>query len=140
MIYGHNMKTGAMFGNLRNWENASFYHKNPIIHFETMYEEGDYVIFSVGTFTETVLRNGLLVYATSDETAAQERLADFVKVLERNSLYTNAISVSGDDQLLLLITCDGKDNERRVIAARSVRDGEQVEALEKAVQKARKKR
>ena len=105
-----------------------------------MYEEGDYVIFSVGTFTETVLRNGLLVYATSDETAAQERLADFVKVLERNSLYTNAISVSGDDQLLLLITCDGKDNERRVIAARSVRDGEQVEALEKAVQKARKKR
>ena len=41
------MKTGAMFGNLRNYENASFYHKNPFISFDSMYEKGRYVIFAV---------------------------------------------------------------------------------------------
>ena len=47
VLYGHNMKTGAMFGNLRNYENASFYHKNPFISFDSMYEKGRYVIFAV---------------------------------------------------------------------------------------------
>lgn len=29
ILYGHNMKTGAMFGCLRNFENVSFYRKTP---------------------------------------------------------------------------------------------------------------
>ena len=48
ILYGHNMKTGAMFGNLRNYENQSFYHTDPFITFDTMYEDGRYVIFAVG--------------------------------------------------------------------------------------------
>ena len=49
IIYGHNMKNGAMFGSLRYYENSAFYHNEPFITFDTMYERGRYVIFAVGT-------------------------------------------------------------------------------------------
>ena len=51
VLYGHNMKTGAMFGSLRNFENISFYHNNPFIRLDTMYEDGAYVIFAVGSIS-----------------------------------------------------------------------------------------
>lgn len=40
MLYGHNMKSGAMFGNLRNYENLTYYKNNPFIKFDTAYEDG----------------------------------------------------------------------------------------------------
>ena len=50
---GSNMKTGAMFGNLRNYENLHYYKNNPFIAFDTAYEDGSYVIFSVATIDVT---------------------------------------------------------------------------------------
>ena len=49
ILYGHNMRTGARFGSLRNFDNISFYRKYPFIDFSSIYEEGSYIIFSVGS-------------------------------------------------------------------------------------------
>ena len=43
------------------------------------------------------------------------------------------------NQLLLLVTCVDKDDERRVVAARRVRDGEDENELKTLVQFSRKK-
>ena len=40
------------------------------------------------------------------------------------------IDVNEEDQLLLLITCVGDDDERLIIASRRLRDGEQANNLE----------
>lgn len=135
MIYGHNMKTGAMFGCLRNWENSNFYHNNPFIQFDTMYEDGQYVVFSVGIMSKSMLIDGLLMYSYKDMSYIQRQLTDFIDMLERRSIYTNHISVTNEDQLLLLVTCTDNENERRVIAARRVRDGESLEDLKNLVSK-----
>ena len=39
------------------------------------------------------------------------------------------IDLRGDDQVLLLITCDGSDAQRLAIAARRLREGEDRESL-----------
>ena len=39
IIFGHNMKTGEMFGALRLYEDAGYYRKNAIIDFDVLYYE-----------------------------------------------------------------------------------------------------
>lgn len=138
MLYGHNMKTGAMFGNLRNYENLTYYKNNPFITFDTAYEDGRYVIFVVGTVSTNPASWKYVDFTNlcSDNTSYRE---DALKALIRRSIYSSAIEVSADDQLLLLITCVGDDDERRVIVARRIREDETEDELNKIVRRTTKK-
>lgn len=49
VIYGHNMKTGGMFGSLKKFTKDQWYYHHPFVTFNTLYEDGEYVIFSVAT-------------------------------------------------------------------------------------------
>ena len=138
IIYGHNMKSGAMFGNLRNFENSGFYHNNPFISFDTMYETGRYVVFAVGNIsTEAGLRNSVDFLALMSSNVRQRQTA--LNALLKASVFTNTIDVQPKDQLLLLVTCVDKDDERRVVAARRVRDGEDENQLKTLVERSWKK-
>lgn len=123
LLYGHNMKTGAMFGALRNYENEAFYHANPFISFNSLYEEGEYVIFSVAHISVNpadrryVDLNKLQSSTIAWRSEALNRLRLF-------SAYMNYVPVQPDDQLLLLVTCIGDGDDRRVVAARRFRDNE----------------
>ena len=138
IIYGHNMKSGAMFGSLRNYENSTFYHNDPFITFDTMYETGRYVIFAVGTIsTEEGGRNYVDFYALHGLNVP-ERLAAINALIDA-SVHTCSIDVQADDQLLVLVTCVEKDEDRRVVAARRIRDGEDEGEIKKLVEKSRKR-
>lgn len=138
LLYGHNMKTGAMFGCLRNYENAAYYHKNPFITFDTMYEDGRYVILAVGTVsTEPGLRNSADFFALQSLSVSERQTA--IDALFKASVFSQSVDVRPDDQLLLLITCVDREEERRVVAARRLRDGETEEELRKAVERSWKK-
>ena len=138
IIYGHNMKSGAMFGSLRNYENSTFYHNDPFITFDTMYETGRYVIFAVGSVsTEELGRNYIDFYALRSASIPERQAA--MDALIAASVHTCNIDVQPDDQLLVLVTCVEKDEDRRVVVARRIRDGEDEAALKKLVEKSRKR-
>lgn len=137
ILYGHNMKTGAMFGSLRNYENLHYYKNNPYITFDTAYEDGSYVIFSVATVS---ILPGSLRYV---DLAALYSLyieprQEAISALQTRSIYQIDVDVQADDQLLLLITCVKNDDERRVIAARRIRTDETKEALNSIILQAKK--
>lgn len=131
-LYGHNMKTGAMFGCLRHYEKRSFYQEHPFITFDTAYEDGRYVIFSVATVNIKASHWQYLDFAGLFSSVVARREAA-IKTLMNRSMYSCRIDVAADDQLLLLVTCTGDDNERRVVAARRIRENESEEALRKLV-------
>ena len=54
-------------------------------------------------------------------------------------MHTCTIDVLPQDQFLLLITCVSKDEERRVVAARRVRDGEDEQELKRQAAKSKKR-
>ena len=138
IIYGHNMKSGAMFGSLRNYENSTFYHNDPFITFDTMYETGRYVIFAVGSVsTEEWGRNYVDFYALRSATIPERQAA--IDALIAASVHTCTIDVKPDDQLLVLVTCVEKDEDRRVVVARRIREDEDEAELKKLVQKSRKR-
>ena len=135
LLYGHNMKTGLMFGALRNYENLSFYRKNPFITFDSAYEEGRYVIFAVATIgVKTSSWKFVNLWQLSSTNVASRTAA--IDALRTRSLYRSGVTVNVDDQLLLLVTCVENDDERRVVAARRIRDGETEEQLQKLVNNA----
>lgn len=138
MLYGHNMKTGLMFGSLRNYENPTFYHKNPFITFDTLYENGRYVVFSVSTVSldSTSWRFVNLAWLLS---SSAELRTKGISSLNRFSIYHSGIDVKADDQLLLLITCVDEPTDRRIIAARRLRDNEEEENLRRVVRTIRLK-
>ena len=138
ILYGHNMKTGAMFGSLRNYENRNYYHAHPFITFDTLYEDGRYVIFAVsGVSTEEYGRHYVDFHdlKSADRIKRQAAIDALISV----SVFTCPIDVQADDQLLLLVTCTEKDQDRRVVAARRVREGEDEATLEKLAKNSRKK-
>ena len=43
IIYGHNMRTGVMFGTLKQYKDKNFCEAHPTIQFDSLYEEGEYL-------------------------------------------------------------------------------------------------
>lgn len=137
MVYGHNMKTGAMFGSLRNYEKLTFYHNNPFITFDTMYEDGRYVIFSVTSLSLNAKDFNYFSFAKMNSLNIAWR-KEAIATLKSHSLYSTSIDVQPEDQILLLVTCVDDDEERRIVAARRIRDGETEESLQRKVNQSQK--
>ena len=119
LVYGHNMKTGAMFGNLRKYEDSSYCFKHRFLQFDTLYEEGKFEIFAVATISLTPGKAKFLdltALQSSDRNTRKEALVS----LQNASAYQGVGEVKADDQILLLITCVGDEDERLIVAARRV--------------------
>lgn len=123
ILYGHNMRSGAMFGCLRNFENSEFCRNYPLITFDSLYEEGQYVVFSVCRVSvEEGAPNSLDFYALNSANPGERLRA--IETLKEQSVHPCTVDVQEQDQLLILVTCVDRDDERRVVAARRIREGE----------------
>lgn len=123
LLYGHNMKSGAMFGNLRKYRQFSYFHRHARFRFDTLYEEGEYVLFALAKISLTPGKPGYvnILDFQSDSRNTRQSVLD---ALLAASMHPNLTEVRAEDQLLLLVTCDGEDDERLVAAARRLREDE----------------
>ena len=119
IIFGHNMKTGDMFGCLRLYEDVGNYRKYGVVEFDALYENGQYVVFAVAD-VDTV--QGMGRYAPFMQLPGMEarQRAACIEKLQAYSRILSPIQVDAEDQLLL-VTCEGTAESRRVIAARRLR-------------------
>ena len=75
----------------------------------------------------------------SKRKAEEKARADCIQKLQAYSLLYSPIPVSADDQLLLLVTCEGAEESRRIVAARRLREGETEQTLSSLLPYARKR-
>ena len=122
-LYGHNMKSGNMFGRLKKYKESGYFYKHRIITFDTLYEDGQYAVFAVMEMDTTpgTARWYDLWSLAADSYAERE---EAIRTLERRSVISSALDVQADEQILLLVTCLDGDTERLVVAARRLREGE----------------
>ena len=127
LIHGHNMKEGAMFGSLKKYKvkDASYYREHPFIEFNTIYENGRYVIFAVA---EVDIRSGkpdYLPFWHDTRFSSTDAFNEYVLKARSLSHYRCNVEVVPGDRLLTLSTCTGTDdNKRLIVMARKIRDGE----------------
>ena len=122
-LFGHNMKSGNMFGRLKKYKESAYFYKHRIITFDSEYEDGRYAVFAVAEInTEPGDRNYFNLWAL-DSNRVDER-EEALKQLFARSFHANMLDVKPDEQLLILVTCDHKETDRLLVAARRLRDGE----------------
>ena len=128
ILYGHNMKSGNMFGKLKKYKESAYFYKHRIITFDTLYEDGQYAVFAVLEIDTTpgAARWYDLWSLNSGSYAERE---EAIRTMERRSVISSSLDVQADDQILLLVTCLDGDAERLVVAARRLQEGEQANQL-----------
>jgi sortase B len=121
IIYGHNMKSGKMFGALDSYKSRSFFDKHPTISFDTLYEKGEYRIMYV--FNEVVHEEAEVAfkyYQFIDANSAQEYKSNMDEMAAM-SLYNTGVESRYGDSLITLSTCDYSEGaERFVVVAKKV--------------------
>ena len=123
LIHGHNMRDGTMFGRLLQYEtNLSYVKDHGIIHFDTIYEEQTYVVFAVMIASFNSSSSRYFDFYTHATFASETEFTNYVYAVRARSLYSIPVDARADDALLTLSTC--LDDDRLVILARRLRDGE----------------
>lgn len=114
LIYGHESKTGNMFGILKSYRKQSFYEENPVIYIYTPEKDYELVLFA-GYLVDSGMESPPFNF---ENDIAFE---DHVKTIMQRSLFTSSVEVSTDDRLVSLCTCAyDYPNARLVIVGKLV--------------------
>lgn len=122
IIYGHNMKSGKMFGSLTNYKSESYYKKHPEIQFDTLYEKGTYAVMYV--FSEVVHEETEVAFKYYQFINANsvEEYESYMNDMAEMSLYDTGVKSKFGDKLITLSTCDYvKGGERWVVVAKKIK-------------------
>lgn len=121
IIYGHNMRSGNMFGNLDKYKSESYYKEHPVILFDTIYEKGIYqvmYVFNSHIYTEDEIT---FKYYQMIEIDSEKEFESNMKSMQEIALYDTGVEAVYGDQLITLSTCDyGEDDGRFVVVAKRV--------------------
>ncbi|MBD9082359.1 MAG: class B sortase [Lachnospiraceae bacterium] len=125
IIHGHNMKSGAMFGNLTDYENQDFYekHKNIILYTEEC--QRNYEVIAV--FRSQVYRKTDQVFKFYKffQADTQEEFDDFYNNIKQLSQYDTGVTAEFGDHFLTLSTCVYHVEQGRfVVVAKEVEPGD----------------
>lgn len=121
ILYGHNMKSGKMFGTLKSYKDESFYNKHKEIQFDSLYEKGTYEIMYV--FSEVVHEETEVAFKYYQFISANSEVEfdSYMNDMAKMSLYDTGVTASYGDALITLSTCDySQGAERFVIVAKEV--------------------
>lgn len=126
IIYGHNMRFGAMFGTLDEYRNIEYFKNNPVIHVDSLYEKRIYKIFAIMIVPDT--EDTTFGYSYSPYRATFTSDTDFMQWIEysrQRSIYDTKVDVNTEDEIITLSTCCYDfENARFVLLGRLVREGE----------------
>ena len=99
IIYGHRMKDGSMFGQLKKYLDEDFFNENKTIYLDSLYEGYDLEVFSVYQTTTDF-------YYIETEFTDGPDYQQFVEKLKKKSMYSTDVTIDSDDTIVTLSTCD----------------------------------
>ena len=122
-LYGHNMKSGNMFGRLKKYLDSSYCYRHRVVTFDSLYEDGQYAVFAAAEFSTLPGKATYFDLWALDSKDREER-ERAIRRLTSMTPYDALLDVRPDEQILLLVTCIDEDTDRLVVAARRLREGE----------------
>ena len=125
IIHGHNMKSGAMFGNLTDYEDETFCkeHSNIVLHTRECVR--NYEIVAV--FRSQVYRkkDEVFKYYKFFQADTEEEFRDFYENIKELSLYDTGVTAEFGDHFITLSTCVYHvENGRFVVVAKEIAPGD----------------
>ena len=114
VIYGHSSKwNNIIFTPLMNYVNQSYYKDHPAFQFVTENETRTYQIFAVINVDLNNLDDSLEF--TQSNWDSNNAFNAFISDSINRELYKIGVTVNPEDKLMTLVTCDTRDNNKRII-------------------------
>lgn len=125
IIHGHNMRSGAMFGTLTDYEKQDFAKEHNIITLHTKDRERRYEVIAV--FRSQVYRKTDQVFKFYKffQADTQEEFDDFYENIKALSLYDTGVTAEFGDNFITLSTCVYHVEQGRfVVVAKEIESGD----------------
>ena len=114
VVYGHSSTTGnIIFTPLMNYLEKNFYLAHPTFNFILPDEVRTYQIVSVLNIDLDNLNDSLEF--TKSSWRNQDSYASFLRSVKEDAVYETEESISTNDKLMTLVTCDTRDGNSRVV-------------------------
>lgn len=122
IIYGHNMRSGAMFGGLKRYLDYDYYQAHKQIIFKTLYEEQEYEVVGVGLSSVGYEDDDAYKYYNFIDAMTGEELQEFLDNIQSLSVFDETIDITSTDKILTLSTCNSYTEDGRMfVVAKRVR-------------------
>ena len=109
LVYGHNMKNGSMFGDIIKYKDESFFYNHRIIHFDTLYDDMVWEVFSVYVLDA----EQELMYTRFGN---DDNFFEIANGYRKRSLFpVDNIVLTSNDRMLTLSTCSYELSDARTI-------------------------
>jgi len=119
-VYGHQARSGAMFGELKRYLDPAFLKANPEYTFESFSGESKWAVFAAIVVTADNASPDFFEWRVPDFETDAEFTAFVNDVQSRSRISTN-VNVAPGDNLMNLVTCSSEfDNARLVIFAKEI--------------------
>lgn len=123
IIYGHNMKSGAMFGGLKYFLDEGYFNDHRVLTFNTKYQHRQYEILAVGLSEVSYQDEDDYRYYDFIHAENQEQWQEFVDNVGSKAIYGSLDALRPTDKILTLSTCnDYTEDGRLFIIARMIKD------------------
>ena len=125
IIHGHNMKSGAMFGNLTDYEDETYYKDHKQIVLYTKECQKNYEIIAVFRSQVYKKTDDVFKFYKFFQANTEEEFNDFYDNIKALSIYDTDVTAEFGDNFITLSTCVYHvTNGRFVVVAKEVEDGD----------------
>lgn len=114
IIYGHNMKSGAMFGGLKQYLDEAYTLEHSRIQFDTIYERQTYEVIAVCLSQVGYEDDGAYRYYNFIEAESEVVFEAFLDNIRNCAVYDRTQDVTASDSLLTLSTCNSYVEDGRL--------------------------
>ena len=131
IIHGHNMKSGAMFGTLTDYEDEAYYNDHKQIIFYTKDCQKTYEIIAVFRSQVYKKSDDVFKFYKFFQADSQEEFDDFYENIKELSMYDTGVTAEYGDNFITLSTCVYHvKNGRFVVVAKEVETVERYLPME----------
>ena len=114
IVYGHNMKNGLMFGELKRYLKEGYLEDHPTIQFDTLYEKGTYQIEAVCLAKVEYQGEDAFRYYTVRNLDSKNAFQTYLSNIQKLSVFDKKVDIVYGDQLLTLSTCNSYTEDGRL--------------------------
>lgn len=108
-IYGHNMKNGTMFGQLKKYKEESFCKENPYFYIYTL--DGREITYQI--FACSIVKDTAESYKRTY--GSVEEFQQYIKHIRKVSRYATDVLVDVNSQIVSLSTCTNVKEDERIL-------------------------
>ena len=131
IIHGHNMKSGAMFGNLTDYENKTYYENHKEIILYTPQCQRNYEVIAVFRSQVYKKTDNVFKFYKFFQADTEEEFNDFYENIKKLSLYDTGVTAEFGAHFITLSTCVYHVEQGRfVVVAKEVESGDSYLPLE----------